>query len=63
MHNPLISVFVAVLFFVLTPGVLLSLPPGGSKYLVAAVHAVVFAVVLHLAYKPIMSQFYPDQAK
>lgn len=63
MHHPLMSVFVAVLFFVLTPGVLLSLPPGGSKYVVAAVHAVVFAVVLHLAYKPIMSRIYPGQAK
>ncbi len=35
----------ALLFFVLTPGVLLSLPPGGSKWTVAAVHAVVFAIV------------------
>ena len=34
----------AVLFFLLTPGVLLSLPPGGGKLTVAAVHAVVFAV-------------------
>ena len=35
----------ALLFFVLTPGVVLSLPPGGSLYVVAATHAVVFAVV------------------
>jgi hypothetical protein len=35
----------ALLFFVLTPGILLSLPPGGSKMTVAAVHAIVFAVV------------------
>lgn len=35
----------ALLFFVLTPGVLLSLPPGGSLYVVAATHAVVFALV------------------
>jgi hypothetical protein len=34
----------ALLFFLLTPGVLLSLPPGGSKLVVAATHAVVFAV-------------------
>jgi hypothetical protein len=34
----------AVLFFLLTPGVLLSLPPGGSKLVVAATHAIVFAV-------------------
>lgn len=35
----------ALLFFVLTPGILLSLPPGGSKITVAATHALVFAVV------------------
>ena len=35
----------ALLFFILTPGILLSLPPGGSKMVVAATHAVVFAVV------------------
>jgi hypothetical protein len=35
----------ALLFFVLSPGILLSLPPGGSKITVAATHAVVFAVV------------------
>ena len=43
----LISVFVAVLFFVLSPGVLLSLPPKGSLMMKAAVHAVVFAVILY----------------
>ena len=35
----------ALLFFVLSPGILLSLPPGGSKITGAATHAVVFAVV------------------
>jgi len=38
----------ALLFFVLTPGILLSLPPGGSQMVVAATHAIVFAVV-HVA--------------
>ena len=37
-------VFTALLFFVLVPGVLVSLPPGGSRLVVAAVHAVVFAL-------------------
>ena len=41
----------AVLFFVLTPGVLLRLPPGGSKLVVAATHAVVFALVYHFTHK------------
>jgi hypothetical protein len=35
----------AALFFVLTPGVVLSLPPGGSLLTVAATHALVFALV------------------
>ena len=35
----------AVLFFVLTPGVLLALPPGSSATVQAATHAVVFALV------------------
>jgi hypothetical protein len=43
--------FVAALFFVLTPGVVLSLPPGASHQVQAAVHAVVFAVVLTFAWK------------
>ena len=42
------SVGMAVLFFVLTPGILVSLPKGGSKRMVAAVHAVVFVLVFHL---------------
>jgi hypothetical protein len=51
MFNPLMFVYIAVLFFVLTPGVLLSLPPKSSKLVVAATHAVVFALVFHLTYK------------
>jgi hypothetical protein len=47
--NWVYSVFVAVLFFLLTPGILLSLPPKSSKYVVAFVHAIVFAVVLHFS--------------
>lgn len=35
----------AVLFFLLTPGVLLALPPGQSPTVQAATHAVVFALV------------------
>ena len=49
--NVLMSLYVAVLFFALTPGVLLSLPKGGSKLTVAAVHAVVFAGVLHFTFR------------
>lgn len=48
-------VTLAILFFLLSPGVLLTLPPIGKKFwmtgqtsvMAAAVHAVVFAVVLY----------------
>ena len=45
-----ISLYAAVLFFVLTPGILLSLPPGGSRTTVALTHAVVFGVVWALTH-------------
>ena len=35
----------AALFFALTPGILLSLPPGASFQVQALTHAVVFAIV------------------
>jgi len=46
----------AALFFVLSPGVLLTLPPGGkgifmscqTSVMAAFVHAIVFAVVVYL---------------
>lgn len=44
----LMFIFSILLFFVLTPGILVSLPPKGSKYVVAFTHAIVFAVVYHL---------------
>jgi hypothetical protein len=49
--NWIMFLYAFVLFFVLTPGVLLSLPPGGSKMMVAATHALVFAVVWHFTHK------------
>jgi len=41
----------ALLFYVLTPGILLSIPAGGSKMTVAATHAVVFTIVHVLFHK------------
>ena len=54
----LFTLYVAVLFFVLTPGVLLSLPNKGSKYMVAATHAFVFAVLYHLTHKMVWRSLY-----
>jgi hypothetical protein len=49
--NVLMLVYVFVLFFVLTPGVLLSLPPKSSKLVVAATHALVFSLILWATHK------------
>ena len=40
-----------LLFFVLTPGILLSLPPKSGKMTVALTHALVFALVWTLTHK------------
>ena len=61
MCHPLMLVFSAVLFFVLTPGIFLSLPAGGTKYTKAAVHAVVFAVVFYLTYKLVLNYLYGNE--
>lgn len=52
------SLFVAALFFALTPGVLVSLPAKGSKMAVAATHAVLFALVYHLTNKMVFNYLY-----
>jgi hypothetical protein len=55
MFHPLMSLVIAVLFFVLTPGVLVSLPPGKGKFVVAATHAVIFGLVFHFTHKTLMN--------
>jgi len=47
----MMALYAAVLFYVLTPGVFLSLPPGGSKMTVALTHAAVFGLVYALTCK------------
>jgi hypothetical protein len=46
-----VTLCVAVLFFVLSPNVLLRLPPKGGKFLVAGVHAIIFALIFHFTHK------------
>jgi hypothetical protein len=60
MFHLYMSLFVALLFVVLTPGVLLRLPPGGSKLTVAITHGVVFALVFHLTHKMVMNYLYGE---
>jgi hypothetical protein len=52
------TLFVAVLFFVLTPGILVTLPPKGSKVMVALVHALVFALIYSLTHKMVYRFLY-----
>lgn len=46
-------IVMAILFAVLTPGILLYLPPGSSLGVAAITHGVVFAIVWHFIHKPI----------
>lgn len=46
--NLFVAILAAVLFFALTPNILLRIPKNGSKYTVAAVHAVVFVIAFWL---------------
>lgn len=59
------SIFMAVLFFALTPGVLVSLPGAfmtlpqeNAKIITAIFHAVVFAVVYYLTIKTVRKSLY-----
>ena len=58
--NILMLLYVALLFFVLTPGILLTLPPNGDKYTVAAVHAIVFVIVSILIYNLVWKEDYSN---
>ena len=49
--NLITSLYVALLFVLLTPGVLIRLPPKGSLLMAAIVHGLVFALVFHFTRK------------
>ena len=50
MMNHMFCLFIVVLFVLLTPNILLRLPPKGGKWTVAIVHGLVFAFILHYSY-------------
>lgn len=43
--NMLMTLYVVVLFILLTPNILFHLPPGGDKMTVTLVHALIFGLV------------------
>lgn len=61
----LMTLFVAFLFFILTPGVLVVLPPNmfgpNAVYVVAATHAVIFAVLYHFIKRMIWNALYENE--
>ena len=59
MKSIVTSVFAALLFIALTPGVLLRLPPKGSKQTVLLVHTFVFFIIYYLLHGMIYRFFNP----
>jgi len=53
MHNTATFLYAIVLFVILTPGILLRLPPKGSPLVVAIVHGAVFALILCFTHKAV----------
>ncbi len=49
----IMGIYACVLFFVLTPGVLLTIPPKGKKMVVAACHAVIFGLIIGLTHNSV----------
>lgn len=50
-----VTLYAALLFFALTPAILLRFPSNGSKYLVAAVHSFVFAIIFYFTHRIVTS--------
>ena len=48
------ALYVAALFFLLSPGVLVTLPPGGSRMTVLLTHAVVAGLVWTFTHRAVM---------
>ena len=46
-----VYIFITLLFFILTPGILLTFPSKSSKKIVALVHALIFSIILSLSHK------------
>ena len=48
-------IYSSVLFFILTPGIVLTLPPKGKKITVALVHALIFGSIFAFSHKFVMN--------
>ena len=55
--NIIVAVYSAILFFILTPNIVVRFPSNGSKMTVAMVHATVFGIILYFTQKIIHNLF------
>jgi len=55
------TLYVGILFVLLTPGILLRIPKNGSKWTVAIVHAVVFSLIYYFSHKLVYNTFYKKE--
>jgi hypothetical protein len=55
MKSIILAICAGVLFFLLSPATFFRLPPKGSKFAVAAVHATLFAFIFYVGYKYVSS--------
>jgi hypothetical protein len=51
-------VFITLLFALLTPGILITLPPKASPLIVALTHGLVFALIYCLVHKRVFKMLY-----
>jgi hypothetical protein len=49
----IVFLFTALLFFALIPGVIVTLPPKGGKFIVAGVHSLIFSILYYLSHKSV----------
>jgi len=54
MFHPVMTALTALLFVVLTPGILVTIPAKGSKIIVALTHGIIFALVYYLLHKSLL---------
>jgi len=54
----LMIIFTTFLFVLLTPAIIVRLPPNGSKLTVAFVHGLIFALIYHLIHGMVWRTLY-----
>ena len=61
MFSILMTLFTALLFVVLTPGVILTIPAKGSALTAAFVHGLLFAFLYHVTHKAVWHMIHGDK--